>query len=389
MNYKNVDSWVFKLVIFGAAATMSLGAVVIAPVSPMIEAYFSEVAHIDFLSKMLITLPSLVVMVFAPIVGFMMDKFGRLKIVLAGMLVWSLSGTAGFFINDIYWLLFSRVILGIGTAVLMVGIPVLINTYYSGEKKDKALGFMGFSQTLGGAIFMVISGRLGVFGWHYSFLVYFIEFFVFVLAFFVLFEPKRQAKAIEDIDGANRIHFNKFLFSYFIGFFVFGIFFIAPIQTPYLLTEFFHIDSQQIGLMVGLIIAISGFSPLAYAWLKNHLSVFRIFFIAYLIMGCGLILMGISSSISMVIIGGMMAGASFSIVMINNISYLFSLASNFERGRAYGILGAVMSLGMFVSPLFSQTVVKGFGLKETYVIYGIVATLFGLLFIFKKSKNKQ
>lgn len=389
MNYKNVDSWVFKLVIFGAAATMALGNVAIAPVLPTIEEYFSEVSHIDFLSKMLITLPSLVMVIFAPIMGFMMDKFGRLKIVLAGMLVWSLSGSAGFFINDIYWLLFSRVILGIGTSTLTVGIPVLISTYYAGERKDKALGFMGFSQTMGGAIFIVISGQLGKFGWHYSFLAYFIEIFVFILAFLVLFEPQNQTKVTENINGTNKINFNKFLFSYFIGFFVFGIFFIAPIQTPYLLTEFFHIDSQQIGLMVGLIIAISGFSPLAYAWLKIRLSVFRIFFVAYLIMGCGLILMGISSNIWMVIIGGMMSGASFSIVMINNISYLFSLASSFEKGRAYGILGAVMSLGMFVSPLFSQTVVKGFGLKEAYVIYGVVAALFGLLFIFKKSKNKQ
>lgn len=388
MKYRNVDGLVFKLIIFGIASTMALGGVLIAPVLPMIEADFSGVPHIDFLSKMLITLPSLAMVIFAPITGFAMHKFGKLNVLFVGMLIWSLGGAVGFFINDIYLLLISRIVFGIGQAALTVGVPVLIGDYYSGEKKDKALGFMSFSQVMGGAVFMIVSGQLGRFGWHYSFLVYFIEIFVLLAAFFVLFEPQRHIETANN-NLNNNINFKKFLLPYFIGFLLFTIFFIAPIQTPFLLTEFFHKDSKQIGLIVGSMIAVSGISPLVYAWLKARLSVFMIFFISCLIMGIGLNLMGVSSSVYIVIIGGMMAGSSFSIIMVNNVSYLFSLASSFERSRAYGILGALISLGMFVSPILSTAVLKVFGLKEAYMIYGSIMVIFGFFFIFQKNSKKS
>lgn len=383
----NVDSFIFKFVIFGAAATMALGNVVIAPIAPDIQKSFSHVEHIDYLSRMLLTFPSITTMIFAPIMGYLMDKFGRVKLLLLGMLIWSISGSSGFYINNIYLLLFSRLILGIGTSAIIVGIPVLIGDYYFGEKKDKALGLMGFSQTAGGAVLLVISGFFGTFGWHYSFLVYLVEIFVCFIAFFVLFEPKKYEDSHNQSESRAKFDIEKFLFIYFLGFFIFLTFFIAPVQTPYLIEEVFHKNSFEKSIIVGIIIMVSGISPLFYSFLKKRLSFFRIFFLAYCLMGFGILIMGSSKILPIFIIGGMFAGAFFSISLINNISYLFSLTKTHEKGKAYGILGACISLGQLISPLVSQTFVNIFGIAEMYIIYGIVIMIFSLTFFIKKERR--
>lgn len=382
------DSLLFKVVIFSAAATMALGNVAISPVVPAIEKHFAHVEQIAFLAKFILTLPALFTVLFSSLVGFMMDKFGRLKLVFAGMLIWSISGTAGFFLTDsLYWLLVSRAFLGIGTAALIVGIPVLIGDYYAGAKKDKALGLMGFSQTFGGAVFMVLSGFLGVFGWQYSFLVYLLEAVVLVMAIFVLFEPKRTTNSVLKKENAReKFRVANFMFSYAMGFFVCITFFVAPVQMPYLISEVLHKDSDVIGLMIAVMILIAAFSPLFYAKMKLRLTVFKIFFICFVGMGLGFILVGTMQMVWSFLLGGMLSGAFFSIAMINNMSYLFSLARDFEKASAYGILGMCMSLGQFLSPLFSESVVKHIGRGNMFWIYGILLCCVGLVFWFFKNK---
>lgn len=113
--HKNIDTIAFKTALFSIAATTVLGSTLIAPSLPALENHFSYVNNIDFLSKLILTLPALFIMIFSPIAGFMLEKFGRLKLIYPAMILWSVMGTSGFFLDNIYLLLISRAIFGIAT----------------------------------------------------------------------------------------------------------------------------------------------------------------------------------------------------------------------------------------------------------------------------------
>lgn len=127
---KRTDSLLFQIALFSAASMTVLGGTIIAPSIPHFEEHFADVAHIDILSRLILTLPALFIMIFAPISGFLIERYGRTKFLYPAIFLWSVSGASGFFLeSSIYLILFSRAIFGIATAFVMTAISVLIGDY--------------------------------------------------------------------------------------------------------------------------------------------------------------------------------------------------------------------------------------------------------------------
>lgn len=122
----NTQSWSFKIALFGIAATTILGPTLLAPSLPNLQEHFKDIAYIQTLSKLILTLPALFIMIFSPIAGFVLAKGNKLKIIFSALIVWSLVGASGYFLDNIYLLLLSRAILGVATAFIMTGIGTLI-----------------------------------------------------------------------------------------------------------------------------------------------------------------------------------------------------------------------------------------------------------------------
>ncbi len=68
------------------------------------------------------------------------------------MVVWTISGVSGFFLNDIYAILTSRAIFGMATAFIMTGASALLGDYYSRggfNRRENALSLQGFFCAVG------------------------------------------------------------------------------------------------------------------------------------------------------------------------------------------------------------------------------------------------
>ena len=189
----NTQSWSFKIALFGIAATTILGPTLLAPSLPNLQEHFKDIAYIQTLSKLILTLPALFIMIFSPIAGFVLAKGNKLKIIFSALIVWSLVGASGYFLDNIYLLLLSRAILGVATAFIMTGIGTLLGDYYKGVAREKMLGLQNFFMAFGGAIFLIIGGLLANISWKYPFLVYLSGIFILIYAIFKLFEPPHIA----------------------------------------------------------------------------------------------------------------------------------------------------------------------------------------------------
>lgn len=76
---KRTDSALFQIALFSAASMTVLGGTIIAPSIPHFEEHFASVPHIDMLSRLILTLPALFIMIFAPISGFLLERYGRTR----------------------------------------------------------------------------------------------------------------------------------------------------------------------------------------------------------------------------------------------------------------------------------------------------------------------
>ena len=69
---------------------------------PLITKTFSHIPHIEFFSKLMLTIPSIMIALFAPIAGMIVDRFGRLKPLYTGIILFVIGGSSGFYLHDFY-----------------------------------------------------------------------------------------------------------------------------------------------------------------------------------------------------------------------------------------------------------------------------------------------
>ncbi|PAF41916.1 MFS transporter [Helicobacter sp. 11S02596-1] len=385
---KNTDSFVFKSALFSIAALTVLGPAIIAPSLPALETHFSDVKNIEFLSKLILTLPALFIMVFSPITGFMFDAFGRLKLIYPAIVVWSVAGVSGFFLDDLYLLLVSRAVFGVATAFLMTGVSVLLSDYYTGIKREKALALQGFFMAFGGAFFLAFGGYLSSLDWRYPFLTYLLGILTLAFAFFMLFEPKRHYHNTENpIEEKQKFSIIKFLPVYFLGIFCMAIFYIAPTQLPFFITHTLGMESAYAGVSMAVGSICMAVFSLFYNRLRSFLSIFKIYFLALFLMGSAFIMVGFVYDYAVVLLAFGLMGAGLGLMMVNNSSWLFRLAKDAERAKAYGFLAASLFMGQFISPFMTQPVVNAVGLTPMFVVFGVVVYVVACVFLFAKMKH--
>lgn len=374
---------IFRFSLFSVSAMTVLGSTTIVPSLPNLEKHFFNVNNIEVLSKLVLTLPALFIMIFAPISGFILDRNKKLRIIFISIIVWSISGSVGFFLDNIYYILLSRVIFGISTAFVMTGVSSLIADYYLGAKREKALSMQGFYTALGGSFCLILGGILSNIDWRFPFLVYLLGFAILGFAYKNLFEPNKSYKKVNN----NYSKFNIFTFLpiYFISFFGMSMFYIVPTQIPFFITDILNKDNFLIGFSLAICSICMAFSSLLYQRLRTIFSFYIIYCLAFMVIGFGYLLIYIFNNYLIMLFALIIIGSSTGILLVTNSSWLFSLANDNIRAKAYGFLASSIFIGQFSSPIITQPFVKIFGINNMFLIFSILLFLVSILFFIKNN----
>ncbi|MEM6273447.1 MAG: MFS transporter [Bacteroidota bacterium] len=175
------------------------------------------------------TIPALAVVIAAPFAGRLADRFGRLRLLFVGLVLYAIGGTSGLYLNDLYSLLAARLVLGIGVAGTMTVAVTLIGDYFFGAEHEQFMGFQGVFMSFGGVVFVGTGGRLADIFWRMPFLLYFFSLLVLVLAVVYLPEPVRPEKEGDQKKAPLRL--NRLQLILFVtGFLVMVVFYMVPVQ---------------------------------------------------------------------------------------------------------------------------------------------------------------
>lgn len=159
-----------SLLVLLALSTMTVMAgAVIAPVLPdLIEPLRSSQATIGFVA----TTHSLFIAVGSPLMGVLSDRVGRRRVLVPSCVLYAVAGSAGGLVSSLPAMLLTRALLGIGIAGVAGVVIASVGDMFDGSHRAEAMGYQAAARTLGGLLFPLIGGLLGLASWRYPFFVY-------------------------------------------------------------------------------------------------------------------------------------------------------------------------------------------------------------------------
>lgn len=382
MSLKNKNT--IKAILLMASSLTVMSGATIAPSLPQMSKVFADIPNAEFLSKLVLTLPALMIAIVSPVVGFIIDKFGRLKLLLASLVLYAIGGTTGLYLNDLYSILAGRALLGVAVAGVMTSATTLIADYLEGDERNRFMGMQGAFMAFGGMIFVGSGGALADLNWRYPFLLYFFSLVVLPLAYVYLFEPgKNTAASLPNDTVKEKTIYPKFLinFIYLVTFFSMLLFYMVPVQLPFLLKSLGIEKNSWAGLAIVTSTFMGALTSASYQKVKVRLSYMQIYALSFAFMGIGFGIVGFAQSYATIIAGMVFGGLGMGFLMPNPSLWLMSLAPPKIRGRLIGGLTMAVFLGQFFSPIISQPVANQWSLSVAFAAGGVVMLLMAVGFV--------
>lgn len=364
-----------------ASMLTMLANAIISPTLPAITQAFSHIDNVETLTKLMLTLPALVIALFSPFAGRIIDNYGRIRILIISLLIYILAGTAGYWVKSLYALLFSRFILGFGVSGIMITATTLVGDYFTGKKREQFMGMQGAFTALGGLLFIPTAGYLADINWRFAFLVYGFAAIILTMVPFSLHEPKRHQHINHDNDNAPRVS-NKVWFVYVSSFLTMLFFYIIPVQLPFLLTSFEGVSSNQVGLSIGFMMIAQATSAILSKTFRQKLSFISMYTLGFILIGIGYLIIGLSTTYMVATMGVMVVGLGLGSLIPTANLWIMSLVPDAQRGRYVGMLTRANFFGMFMSPLCIQPIQNIVGLRPSFMVISCILVVVASMYFF-------
>ncbi|MDR1451257.1 MAG: MFS transporter [Helicobacteraceae bacterium] len=358
-----------KIALWLLAALTMLSGTAIAASLPGISAHFVQAGENEILSRLILTIPALTVAVVAPISGWIIHHFGRLKPVYFALALYAFAGCSGLFAESIVSLLIGRVGLGAAAAILMTASTTLIGDYYEGEERNRFLSMQGTFVTLGGVFFLSGGGLLADYSWRAPFGVYIVAIAFIPLAALALFEPKAHDGA-QDASLFGKGGYFDALPVFAVAFFTMAIFFIVPTQLPFVVMDYMGGSGKEAGFVMGIGPFFAAIGAYSYAALRRRFSIGTLYVAICCLQGVGLCVVGFASEVWQLYAPFVLVGLGSGIAMANANAWFLELAAPRKRAKLSGILAGSFFLGQFCSPLFVHPFLNFMPLHSVFSLFG-------------------
>lgn len=368
----NPNSLYLKGTLLVASTLTVMAGATISPALPALSQAFVDVPNIDFLVRLVLTIPALFIALGAPIAGYIVDRFGRKPLLIVSAVLYGFAGASGYIIDSIWLLLLGRALLGFAVGGIMTTITTLIADYYEGETRSSFLGIQAAFSGMGGVVFLTLGGLLADMGWRTPFLIYLFSFVILPFIVTVLYEPtilREDSKNSEQT--SHKLPIGLFAFCYITMMVVQIIFYSVPVQLPFYLEELLQATAAQSGLAIAVLSMAFSIASALFGWFYKRLGNHPTMLLGLTITGVGFILITLASEWLLLGLGLAMGGFGLGLVVPNIITWIASGVPESLRGRAMGGVTTSLFLGQFISPFVVTPISNIVGDGGVYGVLGI------------------
>lgn len=329
-----------------------MGGAAVAPALPLIsEAFPDQASAVSFI----ITLPSLSVALTGMALGSLADRYGKVRVLLCSLVVFTAAGVASFFLDDLTVILAMRFILGIGIAGITATVTALISEYYAGVQRTKVLCYQSAAMGAGVLVLEYTGGTLAGISWREPFLVYLIGIPILVLCILSMREPERRDAGASGrtLRKAN----TRLIAVCYAAIFIAQLAaFLMPTQLPTFLEDENlenHLDASTVGLYLGLNGVVNALAALSYKRVVAVIRPFMVLGVGFLLMGLGMVLIMILPNIYAALLAMVLMGAGVGLIAPAITNTLAGEATSTSSGRIMGGYTMFLNFGQFAISLLS------------------------------------
>lgn len=369
-----------------------MGGAAVAPALNDIKDYFG--ADLDFLTSLIITLPSLAVAIVGYAVGIAADRFGKVKVLLTSLVIFTAAGAVSYVIPDMFdvmetqllVILVARFVVGIGIAGITSTVTALIAEYYSGIDRVKVLSYQSAAMGIGVLILEFTGGTLAEASWRTPFLVYLIGIPILILAIASLREPHMSREDREEIEEIvshekfRKANYRLVALCYVSIFFCMNLVFLLPTSIPIVLDDL-GVSSSLVGLFLGFHGVANAVFSILYRRITTRVPPFRILGAGFLCMGIGLAVLILFPSVPLAIFTLIITGVGVGMIVPSLVNTLAGEVTSSNSGKIMGGYGTCLNFGQFAISLISVPLLAALGNSyyELYCLMGAIAIVYGIV----------
>ncbi len=362
--------------IFGVTLMAVLGVSSIAPALPRIAATLGISAGQVGLLVTAFTLPGVIL---TTVAGILADRYGRLRVLLPGLVLFSIAGAACVFATSFSALIALRVVQGIGASAIGSINVTLIGDLFVDRQRTTAMGLNASVLSIGTAAYPAVGGALAMVAWSAPFALALLALPVAVLAVRRLHSAPKGHKADLNAyfgDLWDIVRRRDVLVLFFASTSIFILLYGAYITfLPFLMAGRFGSTPLGIGLlMAGLSISTAitsaNLGRLA-AWL-GEVNIMRVGFLTFAL---GLALIPLAPKVWALIAPAVLLGFAFATTIPVVMVLLTAIAPVDRRGAVMSLNGTVLRLGQTLGPPVMALVYRFAGIDAVFY-FGAVFALF-------------
>lgn len=361
---------------------MALTFSAIAPALPMIAAHFSDRAGGTMLAQWIMTTPAIGLMLGAPSGGWLIDRIGPRRLIIAAFTGFAIGGSAGLWVDMPGALLLGRFVMGFSGATIATATTWLIGARYEEHKRRRLIATQDTIAGMAAMSAVLLSGIAAqAAGWRAPFAIYLVAIPLLIAAWIsvpALRPANNQAGEMGRITIRGLVPLWPI---YAIIVAIAGLMMMPATQVPFLLQA----NGMDDPIIRSRVIACSAFAAIIGAAIFPLLraraaeaGTFRIILSAFLV---GTAILSTAADAITAAAGCMAMGFGTGLFGPFFASLLIARTDPALRGRAIGFMFGAVFLSEFLSPLVVLPLRHMFGINGSFgalaclIAAGIIATI--------------
>ncbi|WP_066659503.1 MULTISPECIES: MFS transporter [unclassified Sphingomonas] len=371
------------LMLTAVMPTMAIIALV--PVLPLLLREFAGVPGAAVLVPMALTIPALCVALFSPVAGWLSDKLGRKRLLIAALVGYAGFGLLPLLLHDLRLILAARVALGVTEAIIMTVATALVGDYFTGERRERWVSIQIATASVSAIVLIAAGGALGeALGSRGPFWLYLLALPVALAAAMILFEPAKASAATTATGKAQGI---ALLVAITFGI---GMLFYTLIVQLGPVIEATGVTSPA---TIGLAGAAANLGVMAGSMLFGRLKGWSgetLLSIGLPLVALGYVGIGLSGSFYITAACAVVISIGNGLMLPTMLAWVLRRLPPETRGRGTGVWTGSFFLAQFVAPIVAVALsgVLG-GLSGAFLFYAAAAAIGAIIALLRRGTATQ
>jgi MFS family permease len=361
--------WRTRVLMLSGGFMTSLSIMGLTVVLPQIETQLAHDATDRLMVKLLATIGGLTMMIGAPLGGWLTDRLGQRRVIVASCLLYAVSGTAGLYLSSLPVLLASRLLLGLTAAALATMSMTLINTRLEGNGRAKWMGLHVSAALIGTLLVTPIIGQLAKHSWRGPFIIYIAALPLALIALSIReVRGPRAAAKVERRDAPGIVGW--FPFRYATLAFVIGTLTYTPtVYLPFVARSVGVVSPVSLSTLMLADAVVAAIVSMLFGPARQRISAPVAFMLSFALVAGGMTLQAFARNFEVVVVGMLIFGAGQAWFVPNLMTAWSRALDRSQQGRAIGLIKASLYLAGPVGTLAAEPI------SRTYGPAGVMAAL--------------